>query len=75
MVFSIFDFQLGLRFNRRWHILTTPNTTKLFLYTVQTNKAVYYGHPQLPRKEKSKFELEEEKVQFITENGDLWLEN
>ena len=42
-----------------------------FLYTVQTNTAILYGHSELPREEKSKFELEEKKVQFITENGDF----
>ena len=37
------------------------------LYTVQTNTGIYYGHSELPREEKSKFEPEEKKVQFITE--------
>ena len=34
----------------------------------QTYTAIYYGHSELSHKEKSKFEFEEKKVQFITEN-------
>ena len=35
------------------------------LYTVQTNTAIYYGHPDLPREEKSKFEPEEKKFSLL----------
>ena len=38
---------------------------------VQTNTVVFYGHPELSGEEKSKFEFEEKKVQYSTENGDL----
>ena len=37
------------------------------LYTVQTNTAIYYGHPEKPQKEKSKFEPKEKKVQIKME--------
>ena len=38
---------------------------------VQTNTVVFYGHPELSGEEKSKFEFEEKKVQFITKKGSL----
>ena len=38
-------------------------------------KFFVHCHFELPCEEKSKFEPEEKKVQFITENGGLWLEN
>ena len=35
------------------------------MYTVQTNKAIKYGHPDMPREEKSKFEFEEKKISIV----------
>ena len=43
---------------------TQPNCFDHF----QTYTASYYGHSELSREEKSKFEFEEKKVQFITES-------
>ena len=43
---------------------TKPN----FFDHFQTYTAIQYGHSELPCEEKSKFELEEKKVQFITES-------
>ena len=43
---------------------TQPN----FFYPFQTYTAIYYGHSELSGEEKSKFEFEEKKVQFITES-------
>ena len=43
--------------NRNWRISTTPNTT--FVYPFQTYTVSYYGHSELPRKEKSKFDCVE----------------
>ena len=58
-------------FNRSWRISTTPNTTKHFFDHFQTYKAIYYGHSELSHEEKSKFEFEEKKVQFIAKKGSL----
>ena len=54
----------NLTFNRRWHISTTPNTTKKNVQ-VQTNTVVFYGHPELSGEEKSKFEFEEKKFSIV----------
>ena len=56
--------------NRSWHISTTPNATNFFDH-FQTYTAIYYGHFELSCEEKSKFEFEEKKVQFITKKGSL----
>ncbi len=51
--------------NRSWHISTTPYTTTTKNVQVQTNTVVFYGHPELSGKEKSKFELEEKKFSIV----------
>ena len=51
--------------NRRWHISTTPNTTKKKNVQVQTNTVVLYGHPELSGEERSKFEFEEKKFSIV----------
>ena len=35
------------------------------MYTVQTNTVVWYGHFELPRREKSEFEPEEKKLSLV----------
>ena len=50
-------------FNGSWRISTTPNTTNFFFDHFQTYTAIYYGHSELSRKEKSKFEFKENKTQ------------
>ena len=61
-----------LVFNRSWRISTTPNTTKFFFIPFKLiQQSNTYGHSELPR-EKSKFECEEKKVQFIPEKGGSW---
>ena len=64
-IFEILDLQKFLMINRNWRISTTPNTIKNFFDYFQTNTAIYYGHCELSREEKSKFEFEEKK-------GGLW---
>ena len=44
-----------------------PTQTKFFDH-FQTYTAFYYGHSELSCEEKSKFEFEKKKVQFITES-------
>ena len=51
-------------FNRVWYISTTPNTTKIFDH-FQNYTAIYDGHSELFREEKSKFEFEEKKFRLL----------
>ena len=50
--------------NRSCRISTTPNTTCFFDHS-QTYTAIYYGHSELSREEKSKFEFEEKKFSLL----------
>ena len=59
--------------NRRWHISTTPNTTKKKNVQVQTNTVVFYGHPELSGEEKSKFEFEEKKFSIVVKMEICWV--
>ena len=38
------------------------------LYADQTNKVISYGHPELPREEKIKFEPKEKNFSFLLKN-------
>ena len=49
------------------HIHNSQHNQNFFDHA-QTYAAIYYGHSELFREEKSKFESEEKKVQFITES-------
>ena len=47
------------------------STQPKFFDHFQTYSAIYYGHSELSREEKSKIQFEEKKVQFITKKGSL----
>ena len=52
---------------------TQPN----FFYPFQTHTGISYGHLELPREEKSKFECEEKKFSLLLKRevcGRFWLE-
>ena len=59
--------ELYNKFNRSWCISTTPKTTKIDHF--QTYTLIYYGHSELSRKEKSKFDCEEKSS--VTKKGSL----
>ena len=48
-----------------------PTQPKFFFVRCPTYTAIYYGHSELSCEEKSKFEFEKKKVQFITKKGSL----
>ena len=68
-------------FNRRWHVSTTPNTSKTFCFCSPncSNYLIWSSrHSELPREEKSRLEPEEKKLSLLLKREIfycLWHEN